>query len=112
MFIWLFPQETSDINNNSDEDNVREAESDDAALSEQIADCLQNTNKQKLTYALRAMKRLDLAGNGYITTREFRDVLLMHQIFIIGGTLEKLIKKYRSNGGRINYTKLWSFVSS
>ena len=58
------------------------------------------------------MKRLDTAGNGYITVREFRDVLLMYQIFIIGGALEKLIEKYKSNGGKINYTRLWNFVSS
>ena len=91
---------------------MTEVEADDAALSKQVADCLQNTNKQKLAYALKALKRLDIAGTGYITVREFRDVLLMYQVFIIGGALEKLIEKYKSNGGKINYTRLWNFVSS
>ena len=93
-------------------DDVKEIEVEDAALSRQVADCLKHTNKQKLAYALRAMKRLDLTGDGYITVREFRDVLLMYQIFIIGGTLEKLIEKYKSNGGKINYIRLWRFVTS
>ncbi len=88
-----------------------EDEKDNAALAQQVADCLKNTNKQKLVFALRAMQRLDMSETGYITVRQFRDVLLMYQIFIIGGTLEKLIERYKSNGGKINYTKLWTFVT-
>ena len=84
----------------------------DAALAKQVADCLENTNKQKLAYAKRAMKRLDINGKGYITLKEFRDVLLMYQIFIIGGALEKLIEKFKSNSGKIKYNKLWNFVLS
>ena len=91
---------------------MNEVEADDAALSKQVADCLEHTNKQKLAYALKAMKRLDVTGTGYITVREFRDILLMYQVFIIGGALEKLIEKYKSNGGKINYSRLWNFVSS
>jgi len=90
---------------------MNEVEADDAALSKQVADCLEHTNKQKLAYALKAMKRLDVTGTGYITVREFRDILLMYQVFIIGGALEKLIEKYKSNGGKINYSRLWNFVS-
>eukprot|EP00112_Aurelia_sp_Birch-Aquarium-sp1_P001140 Seg1118.1 transcript_id=Seg1118.1/GoldUCD/mRNA.D3Y31 product="hypothetical protein" protein_id=Seg1118.1/GoldUCD/D3Y31 len=82
-----------------------------AALSKQVTDCLQNTNKQKLAFALRAMQRLDHTGEGYISVKQFRDVLLMYQIFIIGGTLEKLIEKYKTHGGKINYARMWNFVT-
>ncbi|XP_065063836.1 uncharacterized protein LOC135690260 [Rhopilema esculentum] len=98
------------IENDKDE-NSSENERDNNALAEQVADCLKSTNKQKLAYALRAMTRLDSNGSGYITVREFRDVLLMYQIFIIGGTLEKLVEKYRNNNGKINYKHLWDFVT-
>ena len=95
-----------DENNGSSDD-----EKYNAALSKQVADCLQNTNKQKLAFALRAMQRLDHTDEGYISVKQFRDVLLMYQIFIIGGTLEKLIEKYKTNGGKINYARMWNFVT-
>ena len=99
------------VSDRDENDCSSDDEKYDAALSKQVADCLQNTNKQKLAFALRAMQRLDHTDEGYISVKQFRDVLLMYQIFIIGGTLEKLIEKYKTNGGKINYARMWNFVT-
>ena len=75
-----------------------------------VKDCLCGTNRQKLLYAQRAMERIDPNDMGIIYSREFKDILLMYQIYILGGTLEKLIDHFKMHGGKVRYKHLWSFV--
>ena len=80
-------------------------------LGQRVCESLANVSKQQLENVKKTFKRLDADFSGRITTEELRQVLLLYQIFILGPTMDALVKRFGAEDGGVLHKPLAKFLS-